>query len=48
MVACDFYGPQIENEQNAAFVEAYQKLYPGEYPPPQAFGGWTRRPGASA
>jgi branched-chain amino acid transport system substrate-binding protein len=40
MVACDFYSPQIENDQNKAFVAAYQKLYPGEYPPPQAFGGY--------
>ena len=40
MVACDFYSPEIDNEANAAFVAAYQKLYPGEYPAPQAFGGY--------
>jgi branched-chain amino acid transport system substrate-binding protein len=40
MVACDFYSPEIDNPANDAFVAAYQKLYPGEYPPPQAFGGY--------
>ena len=40
MVACDFYSPEIDNEANAAFVAAYQKLYPGEYPAPQAYGGY--------
>jgi branched-chain amino acid transport system substrate-binding protein len=40
MIACDFYSPQLDNEANKAFVAAYQKLYPGEYPPPQAYGGY--------
>jgi branched-chain amino acid transport system substrate-binding protein len=40
MVACDFYSPEIDNEANAEFVAAYQKLYPGEYPAPQAYGGY--------
>ena len=43
MVACDFYSPEIDNEANAAFVAAYQKLYPGEYPAPQAYGGYQAR-----
>jgi len=40
MVACDFYSPEIDNPANDEFVAGYQKLYPGEYPPPQAFGGY--------
>ena len=40
MVACDFYSPQIENDLNTKFVEAYKAKYDGAYPPPQAFGGW--------
>ena len=29
-----------QSRPTTAFVAAYQKLYPGEYPPPQAFGGY--------
>ena len=40
MVACDFYSPRDRQPRpTTEFVDAYQKLYPGEYPSPQAFGG---------
>jgi ABC-type branched-subunit amino acid transport system substrate-binding protein len=40
MVACDFYASTLDNPLNKEFIAAYQKLYPNEYPTPQAFGGW--------
>lgn len=40
MIACDFYASTIDNAANADFIAAYQTLYPGKYPTPQAFGGW--------
>ena len=39
MVACDFYSPEINNDLNTTFVEAYKAKW-NAYPPPQAFGGW--------
>ena len=40
MVACDFYASTIDNPLNMEFIAAFQKLYPDQYPTPQAFGGW--------
>jgi ABC-type branched-subunit amino acid transport system substrate-binding protein len=40
MVACDVYTPLLDNTQNREFIAAFQGLYPGEYPTPEAFGGW--------
>jgi branched-chain amino acid transport system substrate-binding protein len=40
MIACDYYAYTIDNPQNKAFIAAYQELYPGEYPTPQAYGAW--------
>jgi branched-chain amino acid transport system substrate-binding protein len=40
MVACDFYSPEVQNDLNTKFVEAYKAKWDGAYPPPQAFGGW--------
>jgi ABC-type branched-subunit amino acid transport system substrate-binding protein len=40
MTACDVYAPMLGNAQNQQFIAAYQGLYPGEYPTPEAFGGW--------
>jgi branched-chain amino acid transport system substrate-binding protein len=40
MMACDYYAYTVDNPQNKAFVAAYQKLYPGSNPPPQAYGAW--------
>ncbi len=39
MVGCDFYAAELDSQANKDFVAAYMKLYPGEYPPEQAFGG---------
>jgi hypothetical protein len=30
----------LDNALNSLFIAQYQELYPGEYPPPEAFGGW--------
>jgi branched-chain amino acid transport system substrate-binding protein len=40
MVGGDFYTPEIDNELNKAFVEAYKAKWDGEYPAPQAYGGY--------
>jgi branched-chain amino acid transport system substrate-binding protein len=40
MVGGDFYTPEIDNEMNKAFVDAYKAKWDGEYPPPQAYGGY--------
>jgi branched-chain amino acid transport system substrate-binding protein len=40
MIACDYYAWTIDNPQNAAFIEAYGKLFKGEKPTPQAYGAW--------
>lgn len=40
MVACDFYAWTLDNAANKEFVAAFEKLYPGEKPAPQAYGGW--------
>ena len=40
MLAVDYYAYTIENPLNDEFVAAYQKLYPGENPTPQAYGSW--------
>ena len=40
IVACDVYTPLLENPMNTEFIEAFQGLYPGERPSPEAFGGW--------
>jgi branched-chain amino acid transport system substrate-binding protein len=40
MVACDYYAYTLDNPLNKEFIAAYQKLYPGENPTPQGFGGW--------
>ena len=39
MVGCDFYAAELDTQANQEFVDAYMQLYPGEYPPEQAFGG---------
>ncbi len=39
MVGCDFYAAELDTPANQEFVDAYMQLYPGEYPPEQAFGG---------
>ena len=40
MVACDYYAYTIDNPMNEEFVAAYQELYPGENPHPNAYGSW--------
>ncbi len=40
MIACDVYTPMLDNAANSEFIAAYQKLYPGDYPTPEVFGGW--------
>lgn len=40
MVACDYYAYTVDYPLNQEFVDAFQKLYPGENPTPQALGGW--------
>jgi len=40
MLACDYYAYTLDNPQNKEFIAAYQKLYPGQYPTPQAYGAW--------
>ena len=40
MLACDYYAYTLDNPANKEFVAAYQKLYPGQNPPPQAYGAW--------
>jgi ABC-type branched-subunit amino acid transport system substrate-binding protein len=40
MTACDVYTSMLGNAQNQQFIAAFQDLYPGEYPTPEAFGGW--------
>lgn len=40
MVACDIYASSVDYAMNDEFIAAFQKLYPGEFPTPQAFGGW--------
>jgi ABC-type branched-subunit amino acid transport system substrate-binding protein len=40
MVACDIYASTVDYPMNKDFIAAFQKLYPGENPTPQAFGGW--------
>jgi ABC-type branched-subunit amino acid transport system substrate-binding protein len=40
MIACDVYTPLLSNAKNREFIAAFQGLYPGEYPTPEAFGGW--------
>jgi len=39
MVACDFYSPEIQNDLNKQFVDAYVAKWDA-YPPAQAFGGY--------
>jgi branched-chain amino acid transport system substrate-binding protein len=39
MVACDFYSPEIKNDLNTKFVDAYVAKW-NAYPPAQAFGGY--------
>jgi branched-chain amino acid transport system substrate-binding protein len=40
MIAVDYYAYTVENQLNKDFIAAYQKLYPGESPTPQAYGAW--------
>ena len=40
IVACAVYTPMLDNPVNDEFIAAYRRLYPGEYPTPEAFGGW--------
>jgi ABC-type branched-subunit amino acid transport system substrate-binding protein len=40
LLACDIYTSELETTKNHEFIAAYQALYPGEYPTPEAFGGW--------
>lgn len=40
IIACDCYTPMLDNAMNSLFIAQYQELYPGEYPTPEAFGGW--------
>jgi ABC-type branched-subunit amino acid transport system substrate-binding protein len=40
MLACDIYTSELETTKNHEFIAAYQALYPGDYPTPEAFGGW--------
>lgn len=40
MIACDVYTPLLTNAKNREFIAAFQALYPGESPTPEAFGGW--------
>lgn len=40
MIACDYYAYTIDNPQNQDFIAAYEKLYAGEKPTPQAYGAW--------
>jgi ABC-type branched-subunit amino acid transport system substrate-binding protein len=40
IVSCDCYSPMLGNTLNTQFIAQYQRLYPGEYPTPEAFGGW--------
>ena len=43
MIACDYYAWTVDNQQNKDFVAAYEKLYPGEKPTPQGYGGVAGR-----
>ncbi|MFH0915311.1 MAG: ABC transporter substrate-binding protein [bacterium] len=40
MLACDYYAYTAKNPLNDEFIAAFQKLYPGENPTPQAYGAW--------
>jgi hypothetical protein len=40
IIASDCYTPMLDSAQNILFISQYQELYPGEYPTPEAFGGW--------
>jgi branched-chain amino acid transport system substrate-binding protein len=40
MIACDYYAWTIDNPLNAEFIAAYEKLFNGEKPTPQAYGSW--------
>ena len=40
IIGSDIYTPMLDNAQNVQFIQAFQRLYPGEYPTPEAFGGW--------
>jgi branched-chain amino acid transport system substrate-binding protein len=40
MLACDYYAYTLDNPMNKEFVAAYQKLFKGESPTPQAYGAW--------
>jgi branched-chain amino acid transport system substrate-binding protein len=40
MLACDYYAWTVDNPQNKEFIAAYEKLYNGEKPTPQAYGAW--------
>jgi ABC-type branched-subunit amino acid transport system substrate-binding protein len=40
MLGCDIYTSELATTKNHEFIAAYQALYPGEYPTPEAFGGW--------
>jgi ABC-type branched-subunit amino acid transport system substrate-binding protein len=40
IIGCDCYTPLLDNPVNDEFIAAFQQLYPGEYPTPEAFGGW--------
>ena len=40
ILGCDCYTPLLDNSSNDQFIAAFQELYPGEYPTPEAFGGW--------
>jgi branched-chain amino acid transport system substrate-binding protein len=40
MIAVDYYAWAIDNPMNQEFIAAYEKLYNGEKPTPQAYGAW--------
>ncbi|GEM_PF-618075 len=40
MVACDYYAYTLDNPLNKEFIAAFEKLYPGQKPTPQAYGSW--------
>lgn len=40
MIACDYYAYTLDNPLNKEFIAAFEKLYPGQKPTPQAYGSW--------
>ncbi len=40
IIACDIYTSMLQTSKNHEFIDAYQALYPGENPTPEAYGGW--------